>query len=417
MGGRSQAQGGHTISIRKRLSLAACALVAPTLQAAENWQVDAGYLSYAEADGRVAVRKSLLNFDRLLDDGSMTIGLVHDSMSGASPTGGIRGDSSQVVFSSASGRVQNSNGEPTDNALKAFKDSRIQFSVMRLQDLNQRYTLNYGGVVSNEDDYESLGATVELKKESDNKLSALNAGFAITADSIYRGYTRTTPIPLGTTESPAYLAKGKRDTFDFLFGYTRVINRHTITQLNLSSGFSQGYHSDPYKIISAADENDRVVANFHDSRPDSRQRTSLYTKVVHQLENSENSVQFSYRFYHDDWGIQSNTVDARYHHKLTTRQYLEPHLRFYRQSAADFYQRKLPVDTSLDPLLPASGFASADYRLDKMESLTFGIKYGFKLNRNTHLRLRAEYLQQRFSTAEFETSSAVIIQSSLKYRF
>lgn len=138
---------------------------------------------------------------------------------------------------------------------------------------------------------------------------------------------------------------------------------------------------------------------------------------MHQLQGTKNSIHLSYRLYQDDWGIQSHTGDLRYRHQVTKRQYLEPHIRLYRQSEADFYQRKLSVDEGLNPILPESGFASSDYRLDAMTSSTLGMKYGLALNRNTEIRVRTEYLNQRFTTADYDTNAALIFQASLKYTF
>ena len=278
-------------------------------------------------------------------------------------------------------------------------------------------TLGYGGAVSSESDYDSFGASVDAAKESSDKLSTYSVGLAITFDTIYRSDTGGTPEPLGNLQQERPYSEGSRNTTDFLLGVSRVLNKQTLAQLNVSFGISDGYHSDPYKIISAADAEDRILANYHDSRPDSRLRTSVYGKVVHQLSKSEHSVHLSYRLYQDDWGIQSHTADLRYRHQLTPRQYLEPHLRLYRQSQADFYQRKLSVDEGLNPILPEDGNASADYRLDAMTSATVGVKYGVALTRSTELRVRAEYLDQSFSTADYEKNTAVVFQTSLKYRF
>ena len=125
----------------------------------------------------------------------------------------------------------------------------------------------------------------------------------------------------------------------------------------------------------------------------------------------------SYRLYSDDWGINSHTADFRYHRKLSERQFLEPHVRLYRQSAADFYFRQLDVDEALNPILPDDGIASSDHRLDGITSATIGMKYGIALTRNADLRVRAEYLAQRFDTDDFDESNAVIFQTSFKYKF
>ena len=196
-----------------------------------------------------------------------------------------------------------------------------------------------------------------------------------------------------------------------------MLNKQTLAQFNVYASQSNGYHSDPYKIISAADDEDRIIANFHDSRPGSRLRTSAYAQIVHALNDSKHTLRVSYRLYRDDFDIVSHTVNFRYRHQLTRRQYLEPHLRFYRQSDAYFYRRKLDVDDGLNPVIPDSGFASADYRLDAMSSATIGMKYGIFFGKQAELRFRAEYLDQTFSTADYDSNIAVILQTSFKYNF
>jgi len=411
-------------TLQRKLRLAACTLIAagssnPShLVAAENpWQVDTSYLSYQETDQRVSVSKTLANLIRENDKGSMTVNLVHDTMSGASPTGAIRSSDSAVTYTGVSGGNGFSADSSGDYSKSAFDDTRIQAGLKLEHIRSAGLTFSYGGAVSQESDYESFGGNIGIAKESVDRASTLSTGIAVTVDSIYRSDTGGTPEPLGNIQQIRPYSAGSRNTVDGILGYSRVLNRNTIAQINVGFGVSDGYHSDPYKIISAANDDDRILANFHDSRPESRLRTSLFGKLVHQLQGTRNSVHLSYRLYRDDWGIQSHTADLRYRHQLTKRQYLEPHLRFYRQSQADFYQRKLSVDADSNPILPDSGFASSDYRLDTMTSATIGLKYGLALNRKTDLRLRAQYLDQRFSTADYGTNAAVIIQASLKYRF
>ena len=409
-------------SIKHKLSVAACALISASgsanAQAQESpWQVDTSYLSYTEADDRVSVSKTLANLTRSTDTGSLNVNLVHDTMSGASPTGAIRSNDSAVTYTSASGGAGFNTGSSGDYSLSAFDDTRIQAGLGLERELSRGLTLSYGGAVSQESDYDSFGGNVGMARESADKVSTYSAGLALTSDQIYRSDTGGTPEPLANTQQALPFSAGSRNTVDAIIGFSRVLNRQTVAQLNFSAGLSNGYHSDPYKIISAADDADRILANFHDSRPDSRLRTSVYGKVAHQLAGSDNSIHLSYRLYQDDWGIQSHTADLRYRYQLDRVQYLEPHLRFYLQSEAEFYQRKLSVDEGLNPILPESGFASADYRLDAMTSATLGLKYGVRISRNTDLRVRAEYLDQRFSTADYEQLSAVIFQGSLKFSF
>ena len=406
----------------QRLSLAAVTLVssgaAENLQAQQSsWQVDTSFLSYVETDDRVSVSKALANLTRANDNASVNVSLVHDTMSGASPTGAIRSSDSAVTYTSASGGSSPGGSDGGDYSKSSFEDTRIQAGLALEQKYNSDLTFSYGGAVSQESDYESFGANLGIAKESSSRLITYNAGLAYTSDTIYRSDTDGTPEPLSNIQFDSTSTKGQRTTVDILLGVTRVLNKQTLAQFNVSASQSNGYHSDPYKIISAADEEDRIMANFHDSRPRSRLRTSAYAQIVHALSDSKHTLRVSYRLYRDDFDIVSHTVNFRYRHQLTRRQYLEPHLRFYRQSDAYFYRRKLDVDEGLNPVIPDSGFASADYRLDAMSSATIGMKYGIFFGKQAELRFRAEYLDQAFSTADYDSNIAVILQTSFKYNF
>lgn len=405
-------------TLKNKLALAAVALVSAGNAAAESeWNTDVSYLSYTESEERVSVDKVIWDLTRATEEEETTVRLVYDTMSGASPSGALRGTGDSVTYTGASGGAGFSASGQGDTAAVGFSDTRTQVGIDQQRGLSRVHTLNYGGVFSTESDYDSFGGAVGLKRESATKNTALDIGVAATFDTISRSYADGTPAPLTNTDISRDFSEGQRTTTDLGLGLTQVLNRSTLAQVNLSFSQSQGYHTDPYKVISAADDNDLVVSTFTESRPDSRQRTSLYGKIVHQLNGTRNAIHVGYRLYSDDWGIQSNTVDARYRYQLTAKQFLEPHVRFYQQTAADFYQRKLDVDGSLRPVLPEDGFVSADYRLDAMSSTTVGAKYGISLTPSTKIRLRAEYLQQKFSSAEFETNSAIVVQTSFSYQF
>jgi hypothetical protein len=96
----------------------------------------------------------------------------------------------------------------------------------------------------------------------------------------------------------------------------------------------------------------------------------------------------SYRYMTDDWDIDSHTLDMRLRWPLGERSYLEPHLRFYTQSEANFYTISLVDGVAL----PA--FASADYRLGSFDAITAGLKYGWKTRGGTEMSVRAELYQQ-----------------------
>jgi hypothetical protein len=124
----------------------------------------------------------------------------------------------------------------------------------------------------------------------------------------------------------------------------------------------------------------------------------------------------------DDWGIASHMAETRYRWNLSGGKYLQPHLRWYRQNAADFYRRYL-VDGE-----PLPEHASADYRLGDMTTWTFGLQHGRPVGRDRELVVRAEYYRQTGESNPadavgnlrnvdlFPTVEAFIIQVGLNFR-
>jgi len=422
-------------ALSRRLALAACSLLgaggaggvpAPAQAAGvpfagsddDAWSVDGSWLAYTESDDRVAVRKTLVDLQRENDAHTIGVQLVHDTMSGASPTGALADDSGQVTYTGASGGQGFAVGEDEGDGTRAlFDDTRVQAGLAVESELDRALSVNYGAVVSQESDHDSFGGNVGLTRRSSDGVTTLDAGIAATFDGIYRSERDDTPEPLGDVADASSFEQGERSTVDALLGFGRVLNRRTVVQANLGLGVSSGYHSDPYKVISVVDDRQRVIAALHDSRPDQRVRATLFGKMVHRLKDSERSVNLSYRLYGDDWGVVSHTFVARYRLPLGERLFLEPHLRLYRQGAADFHLPFLAADERGEAVLPADGHASADYRLDGLTGTTLGIKAGWRIGARTDLRLRLERLEQRFDDTADGTLSATLVQTSVRYRF
>lgn len=407
-------------SIRKSLALATCSLLSPQAgaDAYENdWEIDTSYLSYQESDDRISVSKFIGDVKgKVSDSDSVSFKVVHDTISGASPSGAVESKNESVTFTSASGGGGFTAG--SGGASKVYiEDTRVSLNAGWQHEWNQRTRTNYGANLSSENDYESLGGSLAIERDNQSRQTTFSAGLGISSDTIFRSGGSDTPMPLAATDSATSLSKGERNTWDTMAGVSHIINKRTVGQLNLSYSLSQGYHTDPYKVISAIDTDGNIVDTFHESRPGDRSRVSLYSKLAHQLVNSENTFHVSYRLYQDDWSIRSHTVDLKYHKALNNGQFIEPHVRLYRQTAADFYKHHLSIDQDVNVRFPESNTVSADYRLDRFWSYTAGLKYGRPMGEAGKIRLRVEYLEQTFAHSEFKTNSAVIMQVSYQHSF
>ncbi len=120
--------------------------------------------------------------------------------------------------------------------------------------------------------------------------------------------------------------------------------------------------------------------------PGARRKQALYGELKKYLDGKVLSL--SYRYMTDDWGIDSNTVEAKLRWPFATGMYVEPTLRFYTQTAADFYRLSLPLGQ------PLPQFASADYRLSDFNGTTVGLKFGRELSSGQQWSARLEYYQQ-----------------------
>ncbi|MBT3206228.1 MAG: DUF3570 domain-containing protein [Gammaproteobacteria bacterium] len=401
-------------NIKGQMSLAACALLqvtSPTVQAEDNeWDVDTAVLLYSEGDGRVSAFEPAIYAGRDLEDGDrIDLRLVVDALTGASPNGAHASSVAQT-FTTPSGKgsyTTKAGDTPLDDT---FRDTRVALGADWTMELDRLSKLTLGANFSKEFDYTSLGISASYAKDFNNRNTTLTTGFAFNSDTINPvGDIPSELMPM-MREGFSQNREGDNDTkviTDFLVGITQVVDRKTIVQLNYSLGITDGYQNDPFKIVTVIDPvtglpatggifDTGVTGNLpyvYEKRPDSRQKNNLYFKVVRHLE--EDVINFSYRYYWDDWDINSHTFDFKYRYQMANS-YLQPHFRYYMQSAAEFHIHNLELGSEVDQVTGEVlvDYASNDYRLAESETLTLGVKYGMPIGDNSELSMRAEIISQ-----------------------
>jgi hypothetical protein len=380
------------------LSAATCSLLSSPLQAADgDWDVDSAILYYAEDNDRVQAIEPVISARKDLgDDESVSFKLVVDSLTGASATGAV--PSTQVqTFTRPSGKGTYQvapNETPLDDT---FHDTRVAFSMNweKPTDRNNRRT--YGFNVSREYDFTSISANALWQHDANQKNTTYSYGANIEVDTIKP--VGSVPDPLTSMADQNKGSKtDSRNIVDLLFGVTQVIDRSSLFQVNLSLSQASGYMTDPYKLLSVVDSTSgEPIDQLFENRPDSRSRQSLYGKYKKTLGNDD-VFTASYRYMTDDWGIDSNTFDFAYRFKFAEGYFLQPHLRLYDQSAADFYSYFLVDGESLP------NDVSADYRLGELEATTVGVKFGREYDQQHSWSFR---LEQYTQTGEGSPSEAI----------
>lgn len=387
------------------LAAATCALLGHAVpgevmaQELMPWEIDSSLLIYSESDGRVQDNSINVRARKeMREEKFLTLNLGLDSLTGASPSGAVPANSVQT-FTSPSGNSQY-RVQPGAPALDtSFHDSRVAISADWQMPIQRLSLLSVGASVSDEFDYTHTGVSAQFARDFNNRNTTLSFGVALANDTI--SPVGGSPLPLapmlGLQNQTNKRGDQSKDVTDFLIGLTQVVSRHTIVQLNYSLSQSDGYLSDPYKVLSVVDP---VTGNpvagpagsglfryLFESRPSTRDKQSIYGLIKRDFDG--NVLEASYRYMTDDWGVDSHTLELRYRWNLGDNQrYFQPHVRFYQQTAADFYR------TVLFNGAPLPTFASADHRLGEFDGLTFGVKYGQATQRGGEWSARLEYYTQ-----------------------
>jgi len=393
-------------------------------------QFDATYLSYEESGGRVSASEPSASFAiHGLGGEVLSASLTADTVTGATPNGAIPSDQAQnfvtpikatgssVTVTGASGGATVIQLPPTPGQIAAaaagrqytvpagalpmdrgFYDERKAGTISWSQPLFGIDQVGASFSYSSERDYSSLSFSGRLAQDFNDHNSTLNlsVNFEDDTSTPYGGVP--TPLTAMSGRWKSLSSKGRTQT-DVVVGLTEVMSRRWLAQINVSYGISSGYQNDPYRILSVVNPvtgepltqtdsagNTEVYA-LYESRPNSRTRESVY--LDNKLDFDPIIPELSLRYYHDSWGITSETAEFSSKVKLFGSFYLTPNVRWYHQTAANFFQYYLVSGATV----PA--YASSDSRLGKFTALTYGAQAGFNLTDHSEIYVRGEYYLQR----------------------
>jgi hypothetical protein len=393
----------------ERVSTALTAFTAALLGSHAAGAVDAGtvdssLLIYSETN-RVKLAEGVVDFSKHMDERkSYGLRAIFDVLTGASPNGAtpsshiqsFTGASGTVGFTAPAGAI------PLDDT---FSDRRIALDGSLTDQLNHLVVVNVGGHLSWERDYSSLGLSGAASRDFNRKNTTLGVSASYSHDTV--SPVGGAPTALSSMPAPTAPVGGEgegegeggggsgpgigKNVGDAVFSLSQVLGRQTLLQMNYSVDRSSGYLNDPYKILSVVQDASSASPGdpadyIYESRPDTRTKQALYGELRRFIAGTTTDV--SYRYFWDDWGIRSHAVDLFEHVPLPHGHAIEPHVRWYRQSQADFFHTYLVQGQALPQ------FASADARLAAFDAWTFGLKYSLPVNETDELGFSAEYYDQ-----------------------
>jgi hypothetical protein len=337
----------------------------PQLLRAEN-RVEYRYQYYKEDHDRMVIDTHSVYFEQKLIDAIIAKGeLIYDGISGATPTGTVL----------PSGKV----------ALTQLEDIRRAASMEFDCKLGQ-HTLTPGLAYSKESDYESIGISLSDGIEFNNKNTTLQFGLAHNFDSVRK------------TDRINWADK---DSTEGYVGISQLLSPKTIFTAAFTLGYDSGYLTDPYRLAGYIPDGFPFTIGVPERRPGYRNKQIVYTSLTQHITPADASIEGSYRFYHDSYGIFSHTVALSWHQWLGKHLMVESFFRVNQQSAADFYSITFSGPFSDDP----AGLHSSDYRLSELYTLDYGLQGTGIINE--HLRLTAGYHRYEMNGLDGKTSQGM----------
>ena len=311
-------------------------------------------------------------------------------------------------------------------------------------------TLNIGGGISDEPDYKSHFINFDGSANLDQKLTTLSWGASYTTSDIAASEDTNVAADLGNYTGQIRLKDnintlyGTRHDTALDIGITQILSRDSLIGGTVSYTRSTGYLSDPYKVTLLAFDDPHqppgvgtvLTQEVLEQRPTLRNQWTFDARYIQYIAGSDAALHVDYRFFHDDWGIDSHTLDLSWYQPLGDGWMVVPGLRYYTQSAADFYKPyflfnqafpiKLPRNPELRPKIDFSKLTihnfSSDERLSGFGSLSAQIAVEKQLRDDLKLEIGAEYSTRKGSLklgaggeAGFADLESYSVYASLKF--
>lgn len=341
------------------------------------------YRDYQSGADRINIDALAVQIDvPIAGEWNVSASAVHDVISGASP------------------KYHSSALTPIEDSRNAYSFGIVRYFL--------HASISLGTSYSKERDYVSKSYSLQNTFSTENQNTTLTTGVSYSSDQI---------LP-----NSVFLSEKKdKKVLDTAVGLTQVLSQTDIAQATFRHSRGRGYYSDQYKLF--------------DSRPDSRDSDSLLLRWNHYFPDLGTTLRSSYRYYQDSFGIRSSTVELEYVFTLANDWQLTPLLRYYAQSAADFYIDPVANDPWADadtagapisvvyPLFSSGGVTSMDQRLSEFGAITWGLKIDKPIGRHWSIDFKYENYGQRAhwspsrGSLGLEPFSAHTIKLGINYSF
>ncbi len=363
----------------------AIAIIASNALYAENY-VAVEYLQYDENDDRVSVSAPTLSASYDIGtDYTIKGDFVFDAVTGATPS---------WQPDSASGASTRDNSGDYAYKNQEFDEGRTAGSLMLTTRFDNRDELYTGIDISRESDFYANTVSAEYMHYTDaSHNQSINVGASYSFNEI---------LSYDYDTSSGASSKETSSSINVQGGLTQVLSGSSSMKAEAFVIADDGYLTNPHATI-VRDYNTANQKLLTENRPDRRLAYGVNLKYITLL-NDDISYKANYRFYTDDWEINSHTIDNDIYYAMNKRFTFGLGLRYYTQTEADFYNGAKDFFTNQE-------FASSDERLSDFDAFTYKASVDFKQNDNISYNLGAQFYSQSTGL------DATMLTTGLKYKF
>ncbi len=268
------------------------------------------------------------------------------------------------VYSSAS----SDKIDPNTVSSASSSDIRIYPSInYSIQNDEKRYSIGAGYSFSREYDYTSHGVNLMASKWNKNRNSELTAKASIFFDQI----SVILPLELrpvgygsGAENDPLPIDEANRTSYNFGLMFSQVITKNFQIALLSDISYQEGLLATRFHRVFFNNGNVKV-----ENLPGTRLKIPLGIRANYYI-GDRTVLRSFYRYYSDNWNINSHTISAEISYKITPFISLAPFYRFYMQTAAEHFSEYGTHN-------PNAEFYTSDFDLSKFKSNMFGLNLRF----------------------------------------
>lgn len=250
------------------------------------------------------------------------------------------------IFATAAGAPD---GKLTHTLSSASPETRKQFRLDFDRDWDE-YGATFGVGVSNETDYASRFLNLGGRLDFNRKLTTLGANFAYTRNRTEAVFDVDAAPFIDLAADESLTVRARSEALDVRVDLAQVLGRNSAIDIGLGYSRHSGYLANPYKLVSrfdivapesvlAADPDPRFATDIfsvRERRPDRREEISFRLKYRHFVAPLDAALHLEYQHSRDTWGLRSHALALEWAQPLAGWM-LAPRIRYYSQSAADFY--------------------------------------------------------------------------------